>query len=61
MKANFTRWTNPILGQDADEFYTNIYEGNGKEIVRMLETAPYEIAVISRLLTYLQNKKNEEA
>lgn len=57
MNANLTRWMSPILGQEAESVYNNIYGEKGKAFVNILETSPYEIAVISRLIVYLQSKK----
>ena len=61
MKTNITRWTNPVLGQQTEVTYGNIYGENGKDIIEVLETAPYEIAVISRLIAYLYSKKGGNA
>lgn len=60
MNANFTRWTSPILGQEAEAVYTGIYGNEGEDLLRVLETSPYEIAVVSRLIAYLQKVKGGE-
>lgn len=60
MNANYTRWTSPILGQEAEAVYTDIYGNEGADFLRVLETSPYEIAVISRLIAYLQKVKGGE-
>lgn len=54
MNANFTRWTNPILGEGADVVYTEMYGETGKIFLNVLESSPYEIAVVSRLIAYLE-------
>lgn len=54
MNANFTRWTSPILGQEAEIVYSDAYGEDGKEFLHILESSPYEIAVVSRLIAYLQ-------
>lgn len=54
MKANITRWTNPILGEGADSVYTEVYGDEGKDFIHVLESSPYEIAVVSRLIAYLE-------
>lgn len=54
MNANFTRWTNPILGEGADAVYTEMYGETGKNFLSVLESSPYEIAVVSRLIAYLE-------
>lgn len=60
MNANITRWTSPILGQEAETVYTGVYGENGKEYINILETSPYEIAVVSRLMAYLHKVKGGE-
>lgn len=60
MNANFTRWTSPILGREAEAIYTGIYGNEGTDFLRVLETSPYEIAVVSRLIAYLQKVKGGE-
>ena len=60
MKANFTRWTRAILGQEAEARDTGIYGNEGVDFLRVLETSPYEIAVVSRLIAYLQKVKGGE-
>lgn len=60
MNANFTRWTSPILGQEAEAVYTGIYGNEGEDFLHVLETSPYEIAVVSRLIAYLQKVKGGE-
>lgn len=54
MNANITRWTNPILGEVADAVYTEMYGDDGKNFIHVLESSPYEIAVVSRLIAYLE-------
>ena len=53
MNTNFTRWTNRILGQAAENVYTDVYGEDGEEFLHILESSPYEIAVISRLIAHL--------
>ncbi len=54
MNANITRWTNPILGDGADVIYMEMYGDEGKNFLHVLESSPYEIAVVSRLIAYLE-------
>lgn len=54
MNANITRWTNPILGEGADAVYAEMYGDDGKNFIHVLESSPYEIAVVSRLIAYLE-------
>lgn len=60
MDANFTRWTSPILGEEAESLYKRAYGEDGVGFVSILETSPYEIAVISRMIAYLHSKKEGE-
>ena len=53
MNTKFNRWTSPVLGEEADPLYIDIYGDEGKDFIRILENSPYEIAVISRLIAYL--------
>lgn len=53
MNTNFTRWTSPILGQEADTVYARVYGDEGESFLHVLESSPYEIAVVSRLIAYL--------
>ncbi len=54
MNANITRWTNPILGEGVNTIYTGIYGDEGEDFLHVLESSPYEIAVVSRLIAYLE-------
>lgn len=57
MNAKITRWTNPILGENAEAVYTQMYGEEGKSFLHILENSPYEIAVISRLVAYLEKMR----
>lgn len=57
MKANLTRWANPVLSQEATDSYMDIYGNDGENYIHVLKSSPYEIAVISRFLAYLANVK----
>lgn len=54
MNAKITRWTNPLLGENAEDVYTEMYGDEGKNFIHVLESSPYEIAVVSRLAAHLQ-------
>lgn len=47
----------PVLGDDTQELYTKLYGNVGEKFVDILNTSPNEIAVISRLIAYLKDKK----
>ena len=57
MKANFIRWENPILNDDAKTVFEENYGKNAQSILDLLNTSPEEIAVISMLLAYLNTLK----
>lgn len=57
MRARFIRWS--IINEKGQDAYAEMYGENGQQFVDIMETAPYEIAVISQLITYLQKKRQE--
>lgn len=57
MVTSKTRWTSPVLGQEAEELYGKLYGESGGQFLRVLETSPYEMAVISRMIAHLKGKK----
>lgn len=57
MRAKFIRWS--IINEKGQKAYAEIYGESGQQFVDIMETAPYEIAVISQLITYLQKKRQE--
>lgn len=60
MNARFTRFGSPVLGQHANNVYSEIYGMDGNKYVDILEAAPHhEIVVISRLIIYLHQKKTK--
>lgn len=54
MHTNFTRWTSPFLGRESRTLYGGCYGGDAEPFLSVLESGPYEIAVLSRLTAYLQ-------
>lgn len=48
-------WTNPLLGNEAIEQLKNAYGKATEGIIDILESSPYEIVVLARLLAYLKN------
>ena len=59
MNMNFTKFSAPVLGNETYELYTKLYGENGKRFVSILNTSPDEIAVISRLIAYLKDRKEQ--
>lgn len=60
MNMNFTKFPVPVLGGDTQELYTKLYGDVGEKFVDILNASPNEIAVISRLIAYLKDKKGVE-
>ena len=56
MNMNF-RFPSPGLGADTQDLYTRLYGEVGEKFVDILNTSPNEIAVISRLIAYLKERK----
>lgn len=57
MNMNFARFPAPVLGDDTQELYSKLYGEAGAKFVGILNTSPNEIAVISRLIAYLKDRK----
>ena len=57
MNMNFARFPAPVLGDETQALYTKLYGDTGERFVEILKTSPDEIAVISRLITYLTDRK----
>ena len=57
MNMNLTKFPAPVLDDGAQELYTRLYGDAGDRFVDILNTSPDEIAVISRMIAYLRNKK----
>lgn len=60
MNINLTRFGTPGMEQEAEKIYSSIYGDSGMNFVHILRESPYEIAVLSRLITYLEQKKKEK-
>lgn len=57
MNMNFAKFSAPVLGDEAQDLYTKLYGNAGERFIDILNTSPNEIAVISRLIAYLKEKK----
>lgn len=57
MNMNFAKFSAPVLDEDTQELYTRLYGDAGSRFVDILNTSPDEIAVISRMIAYLREKK----
>lgn len=57
INMNPTRFGTPGMGQEAETTYGNVYGDSGVNFIQVLRDSPYEIAVLSRLITYLEQKR----
>lgn len=57
MNMNFAKFPAPVLGDDTQTLYSKLYGEAGERFVDILNTSPDEIAVISRLISYLADRK----
>lgn len=60
MNMNFAKFPAPVLGDGTQELYTKLYGDAGERFIDILNSSPNEIAVISRLIAYLKEKREEE-
>ena len=51
------KFSAPSLDGDTQELYTMLYGEDGGHFVEILRTSPDEIAVVSRLIAYLKDRK----
>ena len=57
MNMNFAKFTAPVLGEDTQELYSELYGDAGNKFVDVLSTSPDEIAVISKMIAFLNKQK----
>ncbi len=57
MNMNFAKFSAPVLDDDTHALYSRLYGEAGERFVDILNTSPDEIAVISRLIAYLAERK----
>ena len=57
MKMSYTKFPVPVLDDNTPEMYGRLYGETGEEFCNCLNIAPNEIAVISRLIAYLEAMK----
>lgn len=53
MKVNFTRWASPLLNDVASNLFEESYGEDAQYFIHVLGDSPYEIALLSALLAYL--------
>ena len=54
---NFAKFTAPVLDEDTQELYFELYGDAGNRFVDVLNTSPDEITVISKMIAYLNTKR----
>lgn len=57
MNMNFTKFSAPVLDNATQALYSKLYSEAGDMFVEILNSSPDEIAVISRLIAYLTERK----
>lgn len=57
MNINTIRFGTPGMGPEAETVYDNAYGDNGMRFVQVLRESPFEIAILSRLITCLELQK----
>lgn len=60
MNMSFSKFPALVLGDDAQSLYVSLYGEVGERFVDILSTSPDEIAVISRMISYLAEQKKGE-
>ena len=59
MNMSFAKFPTAVLDENARQLYTKVYGDDGERFVDILNTSPEEVAVISRLIIYLKEKKGD--
>lgn len=57
MNMNYAKFSAPVLDESTQCLYTKLYGDAGETFVSVLNSSPDEIAVISRMIAYLMEKK----
>ena len=60
MNMNIAKFSAPVLGDDTQELYTKLYGDAGEKFIDILNTSPDEIAVISKLIAYLTERRRKQ-
>ena len=58
-KENRVRWSCPVLDESVSRMFRQAYGEVGYSFCTVLGSAPYEIAVVARILAYLNEKVGE--
>jgi len=57
MYMNFAKFSAPVMDDNTQALYSKLYGNAGERFVDILNTSPDEIAVISRMIAYLTERK----
>lgn len=57
---NIAKFSTPVLGEDTKELYIKLYGAAGERFFSILDTSPNEIAVVSKLIAYMKEKRGAE-
>ena len=57
MNMNFAKFTAPVLDKDTQGLYTELYGDAGDKFVDVLSSSPDEIAVVSKIIAFLNKQK----
>ena len=57
MYMNFAKFSAPVMDDNSQALYSKLYGNAGERFVDILNTSPDEIAVISRMIAYLTERK----
>lgn len=60
LNTNIIGFDNPVLEENAEKKYTDVFGPDGVGFVRILESSPEENAIISKLLLYLHKLCTKE-
>lgn len=57
MIMNFAKFSAPVMDDNTQALYSKLYGDAGERFVDILNTSPDEIAVISKMIAYLTERK----
>ena len=53
---NFVKFTAPVLGEDTQTFYSELYRDASNKFVEILNSSIDKIAVISKMIAFINTK-----
>ncbi|MGX8705117.1 MAG: hypothetical protein ACSW8J_00915 [bacterium] len=60
ISMNPTRFGTPGMGEEIEKVYGDIYGDGGPGFIQVMRESPYEVAVLSRLIAYMEQKRKGE-